>query len=97
MSVRPVVLDDQAEGRLTLTGASEGVQRALLAYILDRHPIGDFLRAVLSNDLREAVGRADEINGLALRALVRWLYNEAPGACWGSPDAVARWLEDRQR
>ncbi len=52
---------------------------------------GDFLTACLENDLSEAAGRADENNILILPAYVGWLYNEAPSACWGSPERVVAW------
>jgi hypothetical protein len=54
---------------------------------------GDFLRAVLSNDLREAVGRADNDNLRTLPAIVGYVYNELPGNCHGSPEIVAEWAE----
>lgn len=52
---------------------------------------GEFLQAVLRNDLREAVGRADPENLAALPAYVGYLYNEAPAGCYGSPEKMAAW------
>jgi hypothetical protein len=46
---------------------------------------GSFLQAVICNDLRAAVERADANNITILPAYVSWLYNEAPAQCWGSP------------
>jgi hypothetical protein len=56
-------------------------------------PPGSFLTAVLENNLSEAVGRADAENLANLPAYVGYLYNEAPGACWGSPQKVRAWAE----
>ena len=56
---------------------------------------GNFLTAVLSNDLTEAVGRADEKNLAALGDWVRFLYCYAPADCWGSPEKVEAWNERR--
>jgi len=56
---------------------------------------GGFLRAVLSNDLREAIGRADHRNLPALPVIVAWLYNEMPMGAWGSPSNVTEWLKMR--
>ncbi len=56
-------------------------------------PQGDFLMAVLSNDLKEACGRADNINQRRLFQYCQFLYNAAPSACWGSPEQVAWWRE----
>jgi hypothetical protein len=52
---------------------------------------GGFLTAVLENNLKEAVGRADEHNSLTLSDIVSFVYNHLPSVCWGSPDAVDRW------
>lgn len=54
-------------------------------------PVGDFLTAVLSNNLRESFGRADHINVRCLHQLVQWLYWEAPATSWGSAENVEAW------
>jgi hypothetical protein len=60
---------------------------------INRHvPPGGFLRAVLENDLVEAVKRADNANMAALPAYARYLYNFAPRDAWGSPAKVKAWL-----
>lgn len=53
---------------------------------------GHFLSAVIKNDLREAVGRADNTNIQHLADWVIWFYNEAPGSCWGSPEKFQSWI-----
>jgi len=67
---------------------------ALVRYFNCHIPPGDFLTAVLSNDLAEAVNRADEVNRHALGDYIIWLYNYAPGRPngWGSPQAVQDWI-----
>lgn len=68
------------------------MREPLLAYVVSgRRDTGDFLRAVLSNDLKGAVGRADSANETLLVGYVRWLYNWAPGGCWGSAERVEAW------
>lgn len=58
---------------------------------------GDFLTAVLSNDLFDAFGRMDgETSGNQLHDLVRWIYNVAPRPCWGSREAVMQWCQKRR-
>jgi hypothetical protein len=69
-----------------------------LVYGIDAHiqsgqPTGSFLNAVLRNNLRDAIGRADDEALQALPAIVGWFYNEAPAHCWGSPEKVSRWQE----
>ena len=69
---------------------------SLEQYVKEHIPLGDFLTAVLENNFVEAVGRADSTNIENLPAYAAWLYNEAPLACWGSKDAVNRWLEIKE-
>ena len=61
-------------------------------YILQHQKPGDFLMAVLQNDLKNAVGRADDENIDQLPAYIALLYNEAPSQCWGSKKKVIEWL-----
>jgi hypothetical protein len=74
----------------------ERMQEALKRYIYDNLKPGDFLTAVLRNNLRDAVGKADDDNLPLLPLYVRWLYNFAPGNCWGSPENVDAWLAKRE-
>lgn len=61
------------------------------AWIESGRPTGDFVKALLSNDLRGAFARADESNIEAMFHTVAYLWNNAPGSCWGSPDALELW------
>jgi hypothetical protein len=54
-------------------------------------PPGDFLMAVLCNNLKEAVACADDTNVNLLPAYVSFFYNDAPSQCWGSPEKVLAW------
>ncbi len=77
------------------------VLSALYRYVEERHPTGDFLAAVLSNDLFQAVGRADDDSFRELRNLIRFIYNEVPHVCHGSLAKWHTWLnherEESQR
>lgn len=64
----------------------------LIRYVENRILPGDFLTAVLSNNLSEAAGCADLYNRRRLFEYVSWLYNEAPATCWGSSEKVASWV-----
>jgi len=68
------------------------VAESLVAYIETGRPTGDFLKAVLSNDLSEACGRADHENRYRLFDIVFAIYYYAPSPCWGSKEKVAAWL-----
>lgn len=70
----------------------EHMLESLNNYVLHGVPTGDFLYAVLSNDLFEAFGRADSGNQAAMKDYVMYIYNFLPTACWGSSEAVDGWL-----
>jgi hypothetical protein len=66
---------------------------ALQRYVDHGIKPGDFLTAVLSNDLREACGRADDENQRLIFEYVKFLHNHVPSGCWGSPENVRNWLK----
>lgn len=68
---------------------------AIDRYVNDHCRIGGFLKAVLSNDLVQSFGLADEENRKALFEIVSYVYNEIPGNSWGSPEKVANWIAAR--
>lgn len=72
------------------------IVESLQRYIKDRIPTGDFLKAVLENNLSEAFGRADEQNCVTLFHICAYVYNEIPSVAWGSEEKVAKWLEGRK-
>jgi len=67
----------------------EGINRHALIH----QPVGDFLTAVLSNNLREAFARADEGNRKVMFQIVSYCHNQIPGVCWGTPEKVRAWIE----
>jgi hypothetical protein len=71
------------------------MQEAIQRYVIDRLAPGDFLRAVVENNLRRAVHSADEVNLSLLPLYVKFFYNRAPAGCHGSPQAVAAWLSSK--
>jgi hypothetical protein len=68
-----------------------GVKR----YIEDHIKPGDFLTAVICNDLRGACERADDENLRNLPAYVAYFYNNSPATCWGSKENMDAWLKAR--
>lgn len=62
-------------------------------YINNRIKPGSFTMAVLANDLKEAVGKADNKNMRNIPAYIYFLYNFAPPECFGSYEKVAAWLK----
>jgi len=54
---------------------------------------GGFLTAIICNDLKSAVMRADGQNIGNIPAYVAYFYNHAPIDCWGSYDLMVKWCE----
>lgn len=63
------------------------------------HPdqLGSFVRALLTNNLKDAVGFADDENLAALKETVGWVYFNVPGPLWGSRDALLMHHKRRHR
>lgn len=61
-------------------------------YVHSGIPPGGFLRAVLCNDLRLAVLRADDVSRADLANIVTYLYQSVPSLAWGSPEAYETWI-----
>ena len=75
----------------------ERMHGALIRWVIYRIPPGHFLSAILKNDLREAVSRADDENVGILHQWVRFLHNHTPSECWGSKEVFDRWVEGADR
>jgi len=74
----------------------QNIKYALKRYVEDRIPTGGFLRAVLENDLLNAITRADDENVKRIREIVQYIYWELPSNCWGTPQRVFAWLERKE-
>lgn len=66
---------------------------AVIAYFVERQRPGDFLSAVLQNDLAGAIVRADEVNFARLREWARFLHNFTPPGSCGSRENFDAWLK----
>ncbi len=58
---------------------------------------GDFLQAVIANDLFLAVGRADKENERLIPAYVVYFYNKAPDDCHGSKEIMIAYSAKKQK
>lgn len=79
--------------RARARGIPEHMVSGLAYYVVNGRPTGDFLRAVISNDLFEAMGRADFSNIEILNEYVLFFVNDTPVGCWGLSTAYKRWTE----
>lgn len=68
----------------------DGMQR----YLEQRIRPGDFLTAVLANDLREAVRRADWLHRDLLPLVTEWIWNNVPPEACGTWSNVEAWIRD---
>lgn len=68
------------------------MREGIRAYVEDRRLVGEFLTALLSNNLMRAARHADDENRAALADWAGFLYEYIPSDCWGSPEIVAAWL-----
>lgn len=69
------------------------LQGGVKRYIEEGVPPGGFLTAVIENNLRLAVGHADNISLAALPQIVWFFHNESPGDCWGTPEKMKLWMK----
>lgn len=83
------------QGRRDCPPIPPAVYASLRRYVDEKIATGDFLRAVIENDMAEAIGRADPQSLAALPNIVLFLYNEAPAPCWGSKLRRLQWLNDQ--
>lgn len=72
---------------------SPNLRPGLQLYIERGIQPGDFLTAVICNNLKEAFARADCQNQDLMLQIVAWMYNESPALCWGSPYRMRRWMK----
>lgn len=68
------------------------LREGIACYVTQGRPFGHFLTAVVENDLFRAMSRADDVSLAHLKDIVQFFYNQTPGACWGSPQAVSEWM-----
>lgn len=64
----------------------------LVAYGRNQCEVGHFLTAVLRNDFKDAIARADESNLAGIHAIMLFVVNELPSACQGNSTKVNIWL-----
>jgi len=58
---------------------------------------GDFMIALLCNDLTGAVNRADGTNIRLLPEWVRFMFNDIPSNAWGSVHTYQNWVGQTQK
>lgn len=76
-------------------GMSPHTIESLWDYIEEKKPINSFLKAVLSNDLKEAyVCAVNDVYLLEIPGIISFIHCRAPTTCWGSREKVEKWLQE---
>lgn len=78
--------------KLSESDVPEHIHGCFERYVYHRIPPGGFVEALLCNDLRAALGRADSVNMHILQDIVGWMIYNLPHNCWGSEAAYIDWL-----
>lgn len=76
-----------------LAAVPEHLRVGLANYLLLGIMPGSFLQAVISNELLDALSRADDQSRAALLYIARFLFNDCPAPCFGSRDRLRAWHE----
>jgi hypothetical protein len=74
----------------------DAAKSALSRYKKNKQTPGNFLRAVLENNLQKAVNLADPESKENLVAIVEFIYNTLPSNLYGNPTAVETHLNPTQ-
>ena len=69
----------------------QSTKNGIDAYVKHGTPLGDFLSAVMSSNLFDAFAHADAENYQDMAEIVRYVRNECPSGCHGSPAKVRDW------
>jgi hypothetical protein len=73
----------------------EHVRPSMRRYIEDGLEPGHSLMRVLEGRIDAVLIFRSDLP--ALHAIVRWLHDDVPSACWGGPDQVQHWIASRRR
>jgi hypothetical protein len=70
------------------------MREGLIEYVEHGHlDHGDFLHALLTNDLRMTFQTADHVNRKHVWEWLQFLFNYTPSTCWGSVEKVKAWQQ----
>ena len=86
------VIDELNEGFKTLR-ISSYMCHGVYAYVIQHQRTGQFLQAVIQNNLLDAVCRADSENLFVIRGWVKLFHNFTPSLCHGSKEKYDAWVK----
>jgi hypothetical protein len=71
------------------------MREGVALYVERGIPQGDFLSALISNDLKLCCAYADVTNRTAIWDIVSFFYAYAPAGCWGSKARMEEWIANK--
>lgn len=71
----------------------ENIKQTIDLYVQKGVPTGSCTEAILSNDLFDAFGRADQDTRAAMFEIVSYIYNNCPSGCHGGREIYSAWLK----
>jgi len=74
----------------------ESTRAGIMRFVEHGIKPGDFLTAVLSNDLRGAIGHADDENQRDIVEICQFIHMEIPYNCHGSLERMNNWIETKR-
>ena len=87
--------DDVMRELITFSHRGAGIPQrmwpGIVRWVVHGTRPGDFLWAVICNNLSRSCVYADDENLGLLQQYVSFFYNRAPGACWGSEQRAIDW------
>lgn len=85
-------LEERAIVALNAIGLEYATINAIVGYVNEHRPVGDFLESLVSDKLVQTFQYADDNNSEHVRDIVGWFYNHPTAACWHDRLAYQRWL-----
>lgn len=86
--------ENEIRSEMERLGLPQYMHGALVRYVVHRIKPGNFMTALLSNDLLGVIDLSDDTNFALIKQWVEVLYHceEIPSGCWGSREHVDAWL-----
>ena len=84
---------DEVTERLESQKFPHSVSHTIELYLFSQYDPGKGLKAILSNDLFDAVSYCDDMTIENLAKIVRFFHNYTPSFCWGTKEKVDAWLD----
>lgn len=85
------------QGRFRYQFAAKGLpdhmEESITGYVFEGRPVGNFLQALLKNNLQMTFAYADEQNRKRIHQWVQFIYNDVPADCWGDDERIKNWIE----